>query len=392
MEHVAEYREEPVHRKKRAWQIVSAVVSLAITVAIFGLVIPKVANYRDVFSTILDLTPLEVISLFVVMSFNLVTYWPQQVAAMPGLTLGQAAVNNQTTTTIADLVPGGAAIAVAFGFVIYRSWGFTKAEIALQALVTGIWNIYMKLAMPVLALVALAFYGHASPGLLVAAVIGVGVLVASIVVFGLILWKKSLARAIGNGFGRVATLIRRPFRMPPVHEWGEAAVRLRKQTIGLVVRQWLPLTGFTLLSHAALFFTLLLSLRHVGISQDEVGWAEIFGVFAFVRLLSALPLTPGGVGIVELGYIGGLSLSGGDHTQVVAGVLLFRLVSYGLQIPLGGITYVIWRRKKSWFKTPPDHVTPVLEPALAFTVPAAAARVAEDLPAPPHHADADDLE
>jgi uncharacterized membrane protein YbhN (UPF0104 family) len=381
MEYAAEYRAEPVHHKKRAWQVVSAIVSLAITVAIFGLVIPQIANYADVFSTIASLTWLEFASLFVVMAFNLVTYWPQQVAAMPGLTLGQAAVNNQTTTTIADLVPGGAAIAVAFGSVIYRSWGFTKADIALQALVTGIWNIYLKLAMPVLALVALAFYGHASPGLLVAAVIGIGVLVASIVVFGLILWKKSLARGIGDWFGRVATQLRRPFRMPPTPEWGEAAVRLRKQTIGLVVRRWLPLTAFTLLSHTALFLTLLLALRHVGISEQEVGWAEVFGVFAFVRLLSALPITPGGVGVVELGYIGGLNLAGGDPAQVVAGVLLFRLVSYGLQIPLGGITYVIWRRKKGWFETPPDHVTPVLEPALALTGPAAAARVVQELPA-----------
>jgi putative heme transporter len=382
MERVAEYKAEPVRHKKRAWQVLSVIVSLAIVVAIFGLVIPKIADYGDVFSTIASLTWLEIVSLVVVMAFNLVTYWPQQVAAMPGLTLGQAAVNNQTTTTIADLLPGGAAIAVGFGFVIYRSWGFTKAQIALQAMVTGIWNIYMKLAMPVLALVVLAFYGHTSPGLIFAAVIGVAVLAVSIVLFAMILWKKSLARRIGSGIGRFATLGRRLFRKPPAHEWGEAAVRLRKQTIGLVVKQWIPLTGYTLLSHTALFLTLLLSLRHVGISEQEVSWAEIFGVFAFVRLLSALPLTPGGVGIVELGYIGGLNLAGGDHAQVVAGVLLFRLVSYGLQIPLGGITYVIWRRKKSWFKTPPDHVTPVPEPVLVLTGPAAAARVVHDLPAP----------
>jgi uncharacterized protein (TIRG00374 family) len=364
---VAEHLPAPTGHKKRVWQTVSAVVSICITVAIFGLVIPKIANYADVFSTISSLTWLEIASLLVVMAFNLVTYWPQQVAAMPGLTLGQAAVNNQTTTSIANLVPGGPAIAVAFGFVIYRSWGFTKAEIGLQALVTGIWNIYIKLGMPVLALVVLAIYGHSSAGLVLAAAVGIAVLIASVVLFALVLWKKSLARRIGAAFGRVATFLRRPFRKPPVEEWGEAAVRLRKQTIGLVVKQWIPLTGYTLLSHAALFLTLLLSLRHVGVSEQEVSWAEIFGVFAFVRLLSALPLTPGGVGIVELGYIGGLTLAGGDAAQVVAGVLLFRLISYGLQIPLGGITYVIWRRKKAWFKTPPDHVTPALEPAFALT-------------------------
>ena len=120
------------------------------------------------------------------------------------------------------------------------------------------------------------------------------------------------------------------------------------------MRQWLPLTGFTLLSHAALFVLLLLSLRFVGVTEQQISWAQVLGVFAFVRLLSTLPLTPGGVGIVELGYIGGLALAGGNHAKVVGAVLLFRALSYGLQIPLGGFTYIIWRRKKSWFKTPAD--------------------------------------
>src|SRR6266542_7070899 len=108
-------------RKRRTWRAVQIAVSIGVAVAIFGLVIPKVANYSEVWKTITSLTWLEFLTLFLAMTFNLLTYWPQQTAAMPGLTLGQAAVNNQTTTTIADVVPGGAAIAVAFGFVIYRS-------------------------------------------------------------------------------------------------------------------------------------------------------------------------------------------------------------------------------------------------------------------------------
>src|SRR5205823_4719139 len=148
-------------------------------------------------------------SLVVVMLLNLLTYWPQQKAAMPGLTLGQAAVNNQTTTSIADIVPGGAAIAVGSGYVIYRSWGFTKAEIALQALVTGIWNIYIKLGLPVVALAVLAVYGKAGPGLIFAAAIGVGVLAASVTLLAMVLWKKALARRVGTTLGRAASFLRR---------------------------------------------------------------------------------------------------------------------------------------------------------------------------------------
>jgi uncharacterized membrane protein YbhN (UPF0104 family) len=351
--------------KRRMWRVVQTALSVGIAVAIFGLVIPKVADYSHVWKTIGGLTWLEFATLLLAMAFNLLTYWPQQTTAMPGLTLGQAAVNNQTTTSLTNLVPGGGAVAVAFGYYIYRTWGFTKGEIALQALVTGIWNIYAKLALPVLALAILALYGQASVGLLFAGLIGIAILGGSVALLWAMLARKSFAGRVGLRLGVIATSLRKVFGKSPVFDWGEAAVQLREQSIALVSKQWLRLTAFTLLSNAALFTLLLLSLRHVGVTGQEVGWQQVLGVFAFVRLVSTIPITPGGVGIVELGMIGGLNLAGGPHAQVVAAVLLYRALSYGLQIPLGGFTYIIWRRKKSWFKTPPDLMPDETIPAPA---------------------------
>ena len=34
----------------------------------------------------------------------------------------------------------------------------------------------------------------------------------------------------------------------------------------------------------------------------------------------------------------------------MAAALLFRLLTYVLQIPLGGVTYLIWQRNKTWPK------------------------------------------
>jgi len=66
----------------------------------------------------------------------------------------------------------------------------------------------------------------------------------------------------------------------------------------------------TVVSHLAVFLVLVLAVRDVGISAREVTWPQVLKVFAVVRLLSALPITPGGLGIVDLGYIGGLVLAG----------------------------------------------------------------------------------
>jgi putative heme transporter len=120
----------------------------------------------------------------------------------------------------------------------------------------------------------------------------------------------------------------------------------------LLRRRWAFLTVATVVSHLSVFLVLLASLRFVGISEAEVDWAQALAVFAIVRLASAVPIIPGNIGIAEFGYVAGLVLAGGDKAKVVAAVLVFRFFTYYVQIPIGGLTYIAWRRRKSWRKEP----------------------------------------
>jgi len=351
-------------RAKLGWRLLQVAISVVVVGGIFFYAIPKIADYSSVWKAITAMTWLEISSLVLVTVFNVVTYWPQQTASMPGLTIPQAAVNNQSSTSIANTLPGGGAIAVGVSYAMYRSWGFTGSEIALSVLVTGVWNIFMKLGLPVVALALLAISGQASAALLLASLIGLAVLLAAMALFAGVLWKKELAGRVGDGLARVATPLLRLARRSAPAGWGERAVTFRRQTIDLVAKQWVKLTLSTVVSHLALWLVLLLALRHVGVSNQEISWTQVLGVFAFGRLITALPITPGGVGLIEIGYIGGLVLAGRDHAdvppdvfraQVVAAVLVFRTLTYGVQIPLGGFTYLIWRAKKDWRKPAPDE-------------------------------------
>ncbi|HEY7756368.1 MAG TPA: YbhN family protein [Actinomycetota bacterium] len=341
--------------KVRVKRVLQAVFSLVIVVGIFAFAIPRIADYSAVWDTISQLTPIEMWSLVAATFFNLFTYWLANMAALPGLTLGKAAVVTQTTTSVANTLPAGGAIAVGLTFQILLSWGFGAQAIGLYVAVTGVWNTFLKLGLPIIALGLLAITGQANAALLVAALVGLAVLAVAVTLFALALWKKELARRIGNGLGRIASALRRVFRKPPITTWGEQAVAFRKRTIRLVVKRWPWLTATTILSQLALWFVLLLSLRHVGVSEEEVSTLQVLAVFSFGRLLGALPLTPGGLGVIELGYIGGLVTAGGSRPEVVAAVLLFRVLTYGLQIPLGGFTYLIWRGRKSWRRPPAEE-------------------------------------
>jgi putative heme transporter len=127
--------------------------------------------------------------------------------------------------------------------------------------------------------------------------------------------------------------------------WELATVKFRARTIDLVEHRWVAITATSLVSHLSLYAVLLLALRHVG--DVEVGWAEVLAVFAFARLATAIPITPGGAGLVEAVLIGGLVAAGGAKAQVVAAVLVYRALTWLLPIPLGVGCYLWWRRR-SW--------------------------------------------
>lgn len=337
-------------RKPLGWKrAVGYVVSVAIVVAIFWWAIPKFADYRDVWAAMKTLTPIETWSLVGATIFNLVTYWWANQAALPGLGIGKAAVLTQTTTSVANTLPAGGAIAVGLTYSILDSWGFSGTSVALYVGVTGIWNIFTKLALPMLALVFLALSGHLTTTYILAAILGVIVLGVAVGLFAMLFRSEGFAIRIGNWLGRIASWFRRLRHKPPVRTWGEGAARFRRDTVALVEHRWIKLTWTTVLSQVALFFVLLLSLRALGVSEREVSTAEAFAVYAFSRSLSAIAPTPGGVGFIDLGYIGGLTAFGGEEkAAIVAAVLLFRALTYGIQIPIGGFTYIVWRVKSNW--------------------------------------------
>ena len=351
-----------VDRRKRLLRIVQIGVSLIVVLVIFVGILPKIADYSAVGAMITSLTWYKVMALLAATIFATAAFWPQLMAALPGLTVGQAAVANQASTTIANTLPGGGMIAVGTSYAMFRSWGFPDSAIALSILITFVWNVFTKLALPVVALVILATVGKGSIGLLVASAVGLAILAAGIGSFTMMHRREGLPGQIGSVVGSVASFCRKLVRKPPVAGWGEKADRLRTEARRLVAARWLPLTVSTVVSHLGVYLVLVLAVRDVGISAREVTWPQVLGVFAVVRLLSALPITPGGLGIVDLGYIGGLVLAGRHHTdvplavfqaQVTAAVLVFRALTYGLQIPLGGVAYLIWGRKKSWRTAPP---------------------------------------
>jgi putative heme transporter len=317
---------------------------LAVIAAIFAYALPQVADFSEVWAAIKAMTWLELVTLALLAAWNIVTYWFVMVASLPDLNYWQAMKVNQASTSIANSLPGGGALGIGVTTAMLSSYGFTGSEIGLSILVTGIWNNFVKLGMPVLALPLLAVQGGASPALVTASLAGVGALIAAIIVFALVLHSEELARRVGAKLGAMVGLFKRATRRAETADWEESVAKFRRDTISLLEHRWVWLTSATLVSHLSLYLVLLLALRHVGVSEAEASWVQVLAAFSFVRLISALPITPGGLGVVELGLTAALVAAGGDQAQIVAGVLIYRALTYLAPIPLGALAYIFWRK------------------------------------------------
>jgi putative heme transporter len=340
-------------RPTRWW--LRGLVALVVLVAIFGFGLPRLADYGEAWDAITAMTRYELAVIALVGAWNLYTYWPVMTAALPGLRTREAMVVNQASTAVANSVPGGGAIALAVTFRILRAWGFTAQSITNQVVATGAANMLAKLTMPVLALFFVTVTGQLRGTFLWLALAGLVVTTLVGVIGAVVLRAEESTQRVGRLVDRTVARVR--WREPDaedrrIERW---LLDLRAELDALARRNGVRLLVATFVSHLSLYVVLLVTLRNVGVSEDDVSWSLVFAVFAFVRLLSALPVTPGGAGVVELGYVGflGAEAPGGASGRVAAGVLVFRAVTFVLPLLLGSIAWVVFQAMTSW-RQPPD--------------------------------------
>jgi uncharacterized protein (TIRG00374 family) len=344
----AEGTDEPqttAKRRRFTWRHALGVgVAIAVVVATFVFILPKIADYRDVWGVVKGLSWKDIALLVGATILNLVTFAPPWMAALPGLRFRQAFVVTQASTASTYVAPGGVAVGMALSFAMLRAWGFVSAAVGLAVALTGVWNQLSMLAFPTLALVLLTFTGDAHTALDTVAFLGLAIFIVVIAAFAAALSTPRLARRIGDLAARIVSWAKRLIRREPVQWDGESFVRFRDRTNALLKRRWHVLTLATLAGHFTVFLVLLTSLRVLDVSGSEVSAVEAFAAWSLVRLLGSIPITPGGLGVVELGLTTALVGFGGGQVEVVAAVLVYRFLTIVPTLVIGLLAGVTWKR------------------------------------------------
>ena len=106
------------------------VIALVLVVGVFAFVLPRVADYGDVWDAV-DRPEHGAASprSSSRRSINLATFGPPWMAALPGLSFLHALVMSQASTAAASVLPGGDAVGMGLSYAMLRRWGFTVEQV-----------------------------------------------------------------------------------------------------------------------------------------------------------------------------------------------------------------------------------------------------------------------
>ncbi len=339
---------------------------IVIGIVIF-VVLPSIADWSDVWGAARNLTWLWLVALAIAAVLNVITFAPPWMAVLPGLSFRSALAVTMASTASTYLVPGGAFVGMGLQFGMLRGWGFRERPVTLGLTVASLWNQVVIFGCPPIALALLAGNTAADPLLNTLAVLGIAVIGAIVAGIVASLYSDELANGIGDFAANVTSRVLKLVRRAPVSWGGDAFVRFRRDARDLLKSRWPIITVTTLAGHLSMWAVLVIALRAVGISWDEVSLAESFAAWSLVRVIGQIPIVPGGFGVIEVGLTAALAGFGGDTAEVVAAVVLYRMLTVVPPLLLGAAFGLTWRRHHPGWQA--EDGTEITSPASASPPP-----------------------
>ncbi|MEU4693923.1 lysylphosphatidylglycerol synthase transmembrane domain-containing protein [Actinoplanes sp. NPDC023714] len=218
---------------------------------------------------------------------------------------------------VSAVVPAGAVVSAAYTFRQYVARGATPAAAAAVTVLSGV--------VSALALVLLAAGGFltAAPALLwIPAVAAVALAV-------LVRFRPVGLRRRIKGW-----LAGRPRLLRPAVSVNRM-LRMGRDVSG---REWAVVLAF---AAGKWVFDLACLMSIAAAFGAGLRWEHLAGVYLTVQVIRQIPLTPGGLGVIEASLLAGLVASGAPATEAVGIVLGYRVISFWLMLPVGLAGYLV---------------------------------------------------
>jgi uncharacterized membrane protein YbhN (UPF0104 family) len=350
-------------RTRQVLQLITG-LGLAAALLIWGLPYFAKTSWADIWTVIRSIPLSHALGFQALMLLGLYSYTFTFTGSLHGLSHGKALIVNLCGSSVSNLLPGGGAVGLAATYAICRSWGFSRRNTSTSVIVTGVWNVMARIALPVVAIGALWFGGVTLPGALTdLAVAGMFTGLAILGAFVAVMASERAAQAVGRALDWVlGPLTRRrrdrkdeaaataalaagheaPTPTPPM-SIEELVTDLRARINDIVSTGWISMTLGMVGFFGAYYVLFVLILRSTGVTLPL---NLLFAAFAIGRLLTAVGITPGGMGITETATSAVLVAWGADRAEAAAGVVLFSIFTHLMEVPLGALGWLLWTASK----------------------------------------------
>jgi uncharacterized membrane protein YbhN (UPF0104 family) len=314
-------------------------VIMVTAIAVAGLVLWRTlrgVDARGVWSAVASLGPFDVLAILALFAALMTAEAFLAAAFVPGLSIGRGAMSFLIPGVATSVAPGPADYPVRYKLL--RSWGYDSQAAATASAGPTLFNSAHKMVMPILAAAAFTVGDVHVAGMRRLIVIGAAVFGVTSAVVLVTFGSETRTAAVGT---RLERLLRRPIE--------HHLVAARNRAAQLVRQVWRRVLIGIVLVVACSVALFVVCVRSTGTPSTTAPWLGLLGVWATVRAISALPTTPGDVGISEVAYVSLLTqMSGSAHVNAyAAGVLVYRTLTAIAPIPLGLVAVAIWRRPRA---------------------------------------------
>jgi len=240
---------------------------------------------------------------------------------------------------VTNTLPGGDAVGASVEYRMLASTGIDTVQAASGLAVSAIIGVAGLFALPIFALPVIVG-GAASAGLVHAGelgAIGFGLLVILGVLF---LTTNKPLLTLGKSIQWLLTKL--PLHRRDTRDLGQRLVEERDKVRDDLGQNWWKAVMLVAGRIGLDYFSLLAVLRATGAKPNP---SLVLLAYAATAVIALLPLTPGGLGLVEVSLSGLLVLANVPTGDAVLATLAFRLGSYWIPTIAGAVCYILYRRR-----------------------------------------------